>query len=133
MQKAGPEYNQAALKENTELKVTKLTMQRDIARYKKSLQQAERDLETYRLQFQEVKEKLRRRQIDETVQQELDLMREEMERKDNRVRELQEELREAKERQSQNLEKLRDEIEDLEAALREKDRTMKRVRRKSKN
>ncbi|EAL92644.1 putative spindle-pole body protein (Pcp1) [Aspergillus fumigatus Af293] len=124
LQKAGPEYNQAALKENTELKVTKLTMQRDIARYKKSLQQAERDLETYRLQFQEVKEKLRRRQIDETVQQELDLMREEMERKDNRVRELQEELREAKERQSQNLEKLRDEIEDLEAALREKDRTI---------
>ncbi|KAF7128490.1 hypothetical protein CNMCM5793_003278 [Aspergillus hiratsukae] len=124
LQKAGPEYNQAALKENTELKVSKLTMQRDIARYKKSLQQAERDLEAYRLQFQEVKEKLRRRQIDETVQQELDLMREEMERKDNRVRELQEELREAKDRQSQNLEKLRDEIEDLEASIREKDRTI---------
>ncbi|KAF7171618.1 hypothetical protein CNMCM5623_003969 [Aspergillus felis] len=124
LQKAGPEYNQAALKENTELKVTKLTMQRDIARYKKSLQQAERDLEAYRLQFQEVKEKLRRRQIDESVQQEMDLMREEMERKDNRVRELQEELREAKDRQSQNLEKLRDEIEDLEASIREKDRTI---------
>ncbi|GFF50756.1 spindle pole body protein pcp1 [Aspergillus udagawae] len=124
LQKAGPEYNQAALKENTELKVTKLTMQRDIARYKKSLQQAERDLEAYRLQFQEVKDKLRRRQIDESVQQEMDLMREEMERKDNRVRELQEELREAKDRQSQHLEKLRDEIEDLEASIREKDRTI---------
>lgn len=124
MQKAGPEYNQAALKENTELKVSKLTMQRDIARYKKSLQQAERDLEAYRLQFQEVKGKLRRRQIDETVQQELDLMREEMERKDNRVRELQDELRDAKDRQSQDLEKLRDEIEDLEASIREKDRTI---------
>jgi chromosome segregation ATPase len=124
LQKAGPEYNQAALKENTELKVSKLTMQRDIARYKKSLQQAERDLEAYRLQFQEVKGKLRRRQIDETVQQELDLMREEMERKDNRVRELQDELRDAKDRQSQDLEKLRDEIEDLEASIREKDRTI---------
>jgi hypothetical protein len=44
LQKAGPEYNQAALQENTELKVTKITMQRDIARYKKNLQQAERDL-----------------------------------------------------------------------------------------
>ncbi|KAE8369510.1 hypothetical protein BDV27DRAFT_153002 [Aspergillus caelatus] len=124
LEKAGPSYNQAALKENTELKVSKLTMQRDISRYKKSLQQAERDLEAYRVQFQELREKVRRGQLDETSQREMDLMREELESKDQRVRELQEELRDAKDRQSEEIEKLRDEIEDLEASLREKERTI---------
>ncbi|KAE8351029.1 hypothetical protein BDV28DRAFT_137975 [Aspergillus coremiiformis] len=122
LEKAGPSYNQAALRENTELKVSKLTMQRDISRYKKSLQQAERDLEAYRIQFQELREKVRRGQSDDTVQREMDLMREEMESKDSRVKELQEELRDAKDMQSQKIEKLRDEIEDLEASLREKER-----------
>jgi chromosome segregation ATPase len=124
LEKAGPSYNQAALKENTELKVSKLTMQRDISRYKKSLQQAERDLETYRVQFQELKEKARRGQSDDTVQREMDLIREEMEAKGYQVRELQEELRDTKDMQSQEIEKLRDEIEDLEASLREKERTI---------
>ncbi|KAB8260159.1 hypothetical protein BDV32DRAFT_149642 [Aspergillus pseudonomiae] len=124
LEKAGPSYNQAALKENTELKVSKLTMQRDISRYKKSLQQAERDLEAYRVQFQELREKVRRGQLDETSQREMNLMREELESKDHRVRELQEELRDAKDRQSEEIEKLRDEIEDLEASLREKERTI---------
>ncbi|PWY92533.1 hypothetical protein BO70DRAFT_376192 [Aspergillus heteromorphus CBS 117.55] len=124
LEKAGPSYNQAALRENTELKVSKLTMQRDISRYKKSLQQAERDLESYRIQFQELREKNRRRQPDDTVQREMDLMREEMEARDNQVRELQEELREAKAGQSQELDRLRDEIEDLEASVRDRDRTI---------
>lgn len=122
IEKAGPAYNQAALRENTELKVSKLTMQRDIARYKKNLQQAERDLESYRQQFQDLREKSRRRQTDDTIQRELDLMREEIEGRESQVRELQEELREAKDRQSREVDKLRDDIEDLEASLREKER-----------
>lgn len=124
LQKAGPSHNQAALKENTELKVSKLTMQRDIARYKKSLQQAERELESYRIEFQELKEKSRMRQSDDTIQREMDLMREEVEARDNQIRELQEELRDEKDNQSREMEKLRDEIEDLEASLRQKDRTI---------
>ncbi|KKK16386.1 spindle-pole body protein [Aspergillus rambellii] len=122
LEKAGPAYNQAALVENTELKVSKLTMQRDISRYKKSLQQAERDLEAYRQQFQELREKMRRRQTDETIQRDMDLMREEIESRDQRVRDLQEQLRDVKDSQSQEFDKLRDDIEDLEASLREKDR-----------
>ncbi|THC98584.1 hypothetical protein EYZ11_001936 [Aspergillus tanneri] len=124
IEKAGPGYNQAALKENTELKVAKLSMQRDIARYKKSLQQAERDVESYRAQFQELREQARRKQTDETVQRELDLMREEIESRDIQVKDLQEELREAKSRQSEETEKLRDDVEDLEAALRAKERAI---------
>ncbi|KAL1967585.1 hypothetical protein VTN77DRAFT_3100 [Rasamsonia byssochlamydoides] len=122
LEKAGPGYNQAALKENTELKVAKVTMQRDIARYKKSLHQAERDLEAYRLQLQELREKAKRRQMDEAVQKEMDWMREELETRETQVRDLQEELKEAKEKASEEVEKLRDEIEDLEATIREKDR-----------
>lgn len=122
--KAGPEINSAALKENTELKVTRLTMQRDISRYKKSLIQAERDLEDYRQQLMEMRERSRRRQTDEEVQREMDLMREEIESRDSQLRELREELRLAKDDKSQEIEKLRDEVEDLEATVREKDRVI---------
>lgn len=115
-------YNQAALKENTELKVLKLTMQRDITRYRKNLQQAELDLESYRVQFQDLREKAKRRQADGELQREMDAMREEIDSKSAQVRDLQDELRGAKSQRSEEFEKLRDEIEDLEASVREKDR-----------
>jgi chromosome segregation ATPase len=99
-------------------------MQRDISRYKKSLQQAERDLEDYQQQLIEMRDKARRRQTDEEVQREMDLMREEIESRDNELRELREEVRLAKDSQSQEIEKLRDEIEDLEASVREKERAI---------
>ncbi|KAJ5574175.1 uncharacterized protein N7459_008602 [Penicillium hispanicum] len=124
LEKAGPEYNSTALKENTELKVLRLTMQRDISRYKKSLLQAERDLEDYRQQLMEMRERARRRQTDEEAQREMDLMREEIDSRDNELREIREELRLAKNGQSQEIEKLRDEVEDLEAMVREKDRAI---------
>lgn len=124
LEKAGPEYNSTALKENTELKVLRLTMQRDITRYKKSLVQAERDLEDYRLQLMEMRDRARRRQTDDEVRREMDLMREEIESRDVQLRELREELRLAKDNQSQEVEKLRDEVEDLEATVREKDRAV---------
>ncbi|KAJ5661313.1 uncharacterized protein N7484_000685 [Penicillium longicatenatum] len=122
LEKAGPEYNSTALKENTELKVLKLTMQRDISRYKKSLLQAEHNLEDYRQQLAEMREKARRGQTDEEVQHEMDLMREEVDIRDKEIRELREELRLVKDGQSQEVDKLRDDVEDLEAAVREKDR-----------
>lgn len=99
-------------------------MQRDISRYKKSLQQAERDLEDYQQQLIEMRDKARRRQTDEEVQREMDLMREEIESRDNELRGLREEVRLAKDSQSQEIEKLRDEIEDLEASVREKERAI---------
>jgi chromosome segregation ATPase len=124
LQKAGPEYNNEALKENRELKVLRLTMQRDISRYRKSLQQAEKDLEDYQLQLAELKEKSWRDQADQTVQREMDMMREELESRDNELREVRDELRHTKDTKSQEIEKLRDDIEDLEASSREKDRLL---------
>ncbi|KAJ5499653.1 Spindle associated [Penicillium expansum] len=124
LQKAGPEYNNEALKENRELKVLRLTMQRDISRYRKSLQQAEKDLEDYQLQLVELKEKSWREQADQTVQREMDMMREELESRDVELREARDELRQIKDAQSQETDKLRDDIEDLEASSREKDRLL---------
>ncbi|KAJ5156035.1 hypothetical protein N7492_008838 [Penicillium capsulatum] len=124
IEKAGPEYNSEALKENTELKVLKLTLQRDIGRYRKSMLQAERDLEDYRQQLAEMHDRSRRRQTDEEVQREMDLMREEIESRDTELRQLRDELRETKGQQSDEVEKLRDDVEDLEAMVREKDRAI---------
>ncbi|CAG8887812.1 unnamed protein product [Penicillium egyptiacum] len=124
LQKAGPEYNNDALKENRELKVLRVTMQRDISRYRKSLQQAEKDLEDYQLQLVELKEKSWREQADKTVQREMDMMREELESRDVELREARDELRHIKDTQSQETDKLRDDIEDLEASSREKDRLL---------
>ncbi|CAG7925917.1 unnamed protein product [Penicillium olsonii] len=122
LKKIGPETNKEALKENTELKVLKMTMQRDIARYKKNLQLAEKSADEYQLQLAELQGMRWREQADQTVQREMDLMREELEARDNQLREARDELRYAKESQSEVTEKLRDDIEDLEASSREKDR-----------
>lgn len=97
-------------------------MQRDIARYKKNLHQAERDLEAYRLQLQELREKAKRRQAEETVQREMEWMRQEITTRETQVRDLKEELKSAREKDSEQVERLRDEIEDLEATIRDKDR-----------
>ncbi|OAA64657.1 spindle-pole body protein [Niveomyces insectorum RCEF 264] len=115
LRKAGPGYSEAALKENTELKVDKVTLQRELHRCKKLLTSAEHNLENYRQEMLEMQEKMARRQADESYRVELDRLREEVAAKDATIGELQ---RQADE---QN-EKMRDEIEDLEADLREKDR-----------
>lgn len=122
LQKVGPETNKDALKENMELKVLRTTMQRDISRYRKNLQQAEKAADEYQLQLVELQGKRWREQADETVQREMDMMREELESRDNELREARDELRYFKDTQSQVTEKLRDDIEDLEASSREKDR-----------
>ncbi|KAJ5888477.1 hypothetical protein N7495_008518 [Penicillium taxi] len=124
LSKAGPEINSLAMKENTELKVTKVTLQREVARYKKGVILAERELEDYRQQLADMRERSRRKQTDEEVQREMDLMQSEIDTRDNELRDLREELRQAKNDKSQELEKLRDEVEDLEAELRAKDRAI---------
>ena len=99
-------------------------MQRDISRYKKSLQQAERNLEEYQQQLMEMRDKARRGGTDEEIQREMELLREDVESRDNELRDLREELRVAKEDRAREIERLQDEIEDLEAAGREKDRVI---------
>ena len=121
--RAGPEYNQAALKENTELKVVKLTLQRDISRYKKSFLQAERDLQSYRLQVQEMREK-NRGQGDRSMKPTIDSLRQEIDDRDAVIRKLRSELQAAEGKHSEEVEGLREDIDDLEATVRDKDRVI---------
>ncbi|KAK2743267.1 hypothetical protein FQN57_004956 [Myotisia sp. PD_48] len=122
--KAGPELNHTALKENTELKVNKVAMQRDLHRCRKSLIHAERDLEACHLELKELQEKLARRQADKSLQQELDWTREEIETKETIIKRLREEIMATEQKGTDEIEKLREDIASLEFDLREKDREL---------
>ncbi|KAH0845852.1 putative spindle-pole body protein (Pcp1) [Fonsecaea pedrosoi] len=122
LSKRGNEFNQAALKENTDLKVNRITMQRELHKFKKNIAQAEKDAEVYRLQLEEFKERIRRKQVDESVRVELETLRTEVKAKDKQIKALETERDSAKDQGKSTVEKLKDEIEDLQAELREKDR-----------
>lgn len=121
--KAGPGFSEAALKENTELKVDKVTMQRELQRYKKHLTSAEKDLENYRQQLAELQELAKRKQGSHEHSAELDRLRRDLEDKDADIEDLQQQLQTDRQNFDQ-VEKLQDEIGDLEAELQEKERVI---------
>jgi chromosome segregation ATPase len=121
LRKAGPGFSEMALKENTELKVDKVTMQKELHRYRKTLTTAERDLESYRQQILEMQDKMRRKHADEGAQEELDLLRQALHDKEIEVQDLHRKLDDAG-KQDDELNKLRDAITDFEHDIREKDR-----------
>jgi chromosome segregation ATPase len=116
LRKAGPGFSEAALKENTELKVDKVTMQKELYRYRKTLTAAERELELYRHQLLEMQEKVKRKHLDAGQREELDRLHQALEDKEVEVNQL-------KSQESQ-FEDLQDKIHDLEAELRRKDRLL---------
>lgn len=124
LSKRGGEFNQAALKENTDLKVNRITMQRELHKFKKTLAQAEKDAELYRKQLEDYRERVRQKKVDETVRVELASMKSELQQKEEElesVREKYERVRSAKDDEAQ---RLRDEVSDLQADLRERDRQL---------
>ena len=114
LRKAGPGFSEAALRENTELKVDKVTMQKELHRYRKTLTVAERDVELYRQQLLEMQEKIKRKHADEGQREELEHLRRALEDKEIELGQLR-----SQESQFDNME---DKIHDLETDLREKDR-----------
>lgn len=121
LRKAGPGFSEAALKENTELKVDKVTMQKELQRYKKHLTSAEKDLETYRAQLTEMQELAKRKQGSHDHSAELDRLRRDLEDKEADLEDLQHQLH-SDQKNLDQVERLQDEIGDLEAELREKER-----------
>ncbi|RDA85576.1 hypothetical protein CP532_5382 [Ophiocordyceps camponoti-leonardi (nom. inval.)] len=119
LRKAGPGYSEAALKENTELKVDKVTMQRELHRYKKQLTSAERDLEKYRQQMLDLQDKSKRKQPDDSQLQQLQKT---LKERESDLDNLQRQVDRGQHQRETELEKLKDTVEDLEADLREKDR-----------
>jgi len=119
MSQRGSEFNKAALRENTDLKVNRITMQRELHKFKKNLAQAERDAEVYKLQLAEYRDRMKRKQADESVRIETERMQTELRIKETEISELQRELRSAQQG-GDELQKLRAEVGDLEAEVREK-------------
>jgi len=114
LRKAGPGFSEAALKENTELKVDKVTMQRELHQYRRTLKAAEHDVDLYRQQILEMQEKIKRKHMDAGQREELDRLRQGLEEKEAEVDQLKS--------QNRQFEDLHDKVHDLEAELREKDR-----------
>ena len=98
-------------------------MQKELVRAKKTLSQAERDLEAYRLHLQTAQEDLKRRHADNEMREEMEFLRRQVTSKDAEVKELQLKLQDA-ESNAEALQKCHGDIEDLEADLREKDRVI---------
>jgi chromosome segregation ATPase len=121
LRKAGPGFSEMALKENTDLKVDKVTMQKELHRYRKTLTTAERDLESYRQQILDMQGKMKRRHADEGAQEELDLLRQALHNKEIEVQDLQQKLENSAD-QNEDVQKLRDSVTDLEHDVREKER-----------
>ncbi|EFW99816.1 spindle-pole body protein [Grosmannia clavigera kw1407] len=115
LRKAGPGFSEAALKENTELKVDKVTLQRELHRYKKLVASAEQNLENYRREMHDMQDKMAQRHADKDLRAEVERLREELAAKNADLDDLQRQA-------NAQAEKLRDDIEDLEADVREKDR-----------
>ena len=127
LRKAGPGFSEAALKENTELKVDKVTMQRDLQRYKKTLTSAEKELEKYRAQMMELQEKATKKFSDGNQLAELERLRQLVEEKEAEIRRLQKLLEQGHSQgqdQNEKLEELQEHIADLEHDIRQKDLTI---------
>ncbi|KAJ4164155.1 hypothetical protein LMH87_005840 [Akanthomyces muscarius] len=123
LRKAGPGFHEAALKENTELKVDKVTMQREAHRYKKSLSTAERELEICRQQILELQSRSSQGREDTVLHTEMESLQQQLDDKEEDLRDLRRQVTAGQGNQEQ-LEKLQDNIEDLEADLRDKDRQL---------
>ncbi|KIV99886.1 uncharacterized protein PV09_08550 [Verruconis gallopava] len=124
LKKTGTEWSQQALRENTELKVTQMTMEHELKKYRKQLLQAERDLQAYKQQLQEHAEKVQKRHADEALKAEVDRLRQALEDRERQLAEMQLRL-ESAENTMQSMseqEKLRDQIEELEAEIQARNR-----------
>ncbi|KAL6720995.1 hypothetical protein ACLMJK_000095 [Lecanora helva] len=116
LRKAGPGFNEAALRENTDLKVDKITIQKELARCRKNLSQAERDVESYKRHVEDKK-------ADESLRQEVKNLRSDLARERSEAETLRQKL-DALTSDGDDVRKLKDDIEDLEAEIREKDRVV---------
>ena len=109
LSKSGSGLNEAALKENTALKVDRVTLQKDLSRARATLSNAERELETYRRHLQSVQEEMKRKHADENLQEELESLRSEVAAKNSEVLDLKRRL-ESGETKDEELDRLHEQL-----------------------
>ena len=123
LKKSGKDFNQKALEENTNLKVDKLTLERDMRSYRKQLRNTEKELENCRQRMEEYLEKLKQSNADESLRAELDRLGQIVDEKDAQIRNL-EAAADSKDNHEQEVQALKDSIADLEHELRQKDQEL---------
>ena len=96
-------------------------MHRELARTKKTLIQAESDIEQYRVHLEEVQERAKRKQVDAGLREDFENLRKDSAAKDKQLEDLRRQLADA-EGDNQEIAELKEAVEELEAELREKDR-----------
>ena len=116
-------FDEAAVKENMDLKVDKVTLQRELARTRKTLLVAEREIETFRIQMQQQQENMEKRISDDELHKKLDRQRQELQTLEEENEKLQADLGSAEEQRHAIL-KLEEDVENLEAEIRERDRML---------
>ena len=115
-----PNLNQEAIKQNTDLRVDRATLQRELNKVKKQLQNSGRDAEALRQQLLDDQAKVDQQVADKRLRTELTTLRETVQTKDQEIEKLQDQLDSSN--KTQEVANLKGQIEDLEAELREKER-----------
>ncbi|KAI9771314.1 MAG: hypothetical protein M1840_002284 [Geoglossum simile] len=119
LRKCGPGYNEAALKENTELKVDKVTLQKELHRYRMIFGAAERELEQHdkEIEAQELRGKQegagQQQEVIERLRESLSELEFDLREKDRIIEEVKEDRLEAlgeKEKAEEKLNELREEM-----------------------
>ncbi|KAL8789060.1 MAG: hypothetical protein Q9213_001323 [Squamulea squamosa] len=123
LRKSGPGLNAAALQENTELKVDKFTMQKELSRARKTLDKTEREVEEFREKLQKAHNQMKQKHADKMLLEEFELLRREVAAKDSKIQDLYDELLRATDKDAE-VERLRSDFDDLEIDKREKDRLL---------
>ncbi|KAL8858407.1 MAG: hypothetical protein Q9178_005088 [Gyalolechia marmorata] len=121
LRKAGPGLNAVALKENTELKVDKVTMQKELARARKTLEKTEREVEEFRDRLQKAHDHMKQKHKDKKLLEELDILRKEIATKDSKIQDLHDELIQTTDKDAE-IERLKGDLDDLEIDVQERDR-----------
>ncbi|KAF2433794.1 hypothetical protein EJ08DRAFT_647087 [Tothia fuscella] len=126
LKRSGSEWNQQAIRENTELKTNSVMMEHELKKYRKQFTVAERELEQYRQQLRDYAEKMKRRHMDEGMREELDRLQALADDREKQMQEMQAQLDNADKMQSNNQEsdKLMEDVEDLETELKEKEQLL---------
>ena len=120
LNKSDPNLNQNALKENTDLRVDRATLQRELAKVKKQLNSSAHDAESLRQQMLDSKARSEKELTDKRLQHDLRTLQAELQVKEEEIERLRDTVASGEKREE--MEELRDTIEDLEATVREKER-----------
>lgn len=121
LRKTGPGLNEAALKENTDLKVDRVTLHRELVRCKKMLSQAERDVDALKRHVEDVQDRAKTKQADMVIKKELETLRKQLDDKEKEIERMRADTL-SSEALATEVDRLKASLEEMEADLQEKDR-----------